>query len=439
MRTPAKPDSEQRTKPNKRRELRGLTALAVKNVKAGPTRRELPDGDPPGLFLIVQSTGKKSWALRYRHLGKARKLTLGGYPAIDLATARRLARAALGKVAMGGDPAGEKMAARNAAKAKAASGGLGPTSPFAEVRDAYLAKLKQTGGAKGKPLRDGTLKQAKRLLTKEFAAWDRKPVGDISHRDVQQVLDRIMERGKGVTANRSATHLKAMLRWCVERSVIESAPTDRIKRPMRDEVPRDRVLDASELCQLWRACAQLPRRYADVLRLLVLTGQRKSEIAGMRWEEVNRDRLILPASRTKNARRHELPLSRQAAAILEDLPRIHGGYVFPTADGDSPVAGFSRIKAALDRLLPGWPHWTLHDIRRSVASGMAGIRDKDRRNIIPIVVIERVLNHVSGTFKGIVGVYQRHDFLDEMRDALQSWADYVENLSANVISLPARA
>jgi integrase len=152
------------------------------------------------------------------------------------------------------------------------------------------------------------------------------------------------------------------------------------------------------------------------VQLLILTGQRRSEVADMMWSEIDGQTWTLPRERTKNDRRHDVPLSHQAMATIERLPRIGDRYLF-TLSGTKPYKGF-RGK---DQLRTGISAWTLHDLRRTAASGMAKLG-------VSLVVIEKVLNHVSGSLAGIVGVYQRHEYAQEQRAALQLWADHVEGL-----------
>jgi integrase len=193
------------------------------------------------------------------------------------------------------------------------------------------------------------------------------------------------------------------------------------------------VLDDGEVAALWQACGEEGTTGASV-RLLLLTGGRRGEVFGMRWSEIDAAELLwkLPRERVKNGVAHVVPLATQAWAIVASQPRFAGcDFVF-TGDGCRAVGGHSRLKRDLDERTSFARPWTLHDLRRSVASGM-------QRLGVRVEVIEQVLNHRSGAFRGIVGVYQRHDYLDERRVALQRWADHVEQLvggkPAKVIAL----
>jgi integrase len=196
-------------------------------------------------------------------------------------------------------------------------------------------------------------------------------------------------------------------------------------KPPTAERARDRVLSDEELRLVWQAADKLGGAFAPLVKLLALTGQRRDEVARMRWEEVGIENRLwtLPAERTKNNQPHEVPLSNAALAILEKVPRVkESPFVLTTNGGASPASGYSKNKRRLDALLPlDMPPWRLHDLRRTCASGMARLG-------INLPVIEKVLNHASGSFAGIVGVYQRHSFADEKRAALEAWGRHVEGL-----------
>ncbi len=179
---------------------------------------------------------------------------------------------------------------------------------------------------------------------------------------------------------------------------------------------------------VWNAAEGDGWPFGPLVKLLVLTGQRLSEVGGMHWQEVDLEHrmLVLPPERVKNGERHEVPLSDAAVKIIEALPHMTKGFVFTTTR-DTAVSGFSRakdrldaaVKASLTKGAKSPEHWTFHDLRRTMASGMARLG-------IQLPVIEKVLNHSSGSFRGIVGVYQRHSFAEEKRTALAAWASHVE-------------
>ena len=398
-----------------------LTKTALDNLKPGAKRREVPDGHTRGLYFVLQPSGKASWAVRYRIAGRNRKLTIGPHPAIDLKAARELARNGLAKIAAGDDPAAEKQIKRAAARTPADD--LVETAVEQFIRR-HIKTLKSA-------------REAERLLRREIIApWKGKRLSDITRRDVHKLLDAILDRPAPTLANRVRTHLKRFFGWALERDLVQSSPVDQV-RPPSVERPRDRVLDDGELKRLWAETEALRAPFGSVLKLLILTGQRLGEVGGMRWSELDLPARLwsLPKERVKNGRAHTVPLSPQALAIIEATPRIAGcDYVF-TTNGRRAVVGFSKIKRLLDTRCPtDMPKWRLHDVRRSTATGLARIG-------IDIVVVEKVLNHASGAFRGVVGTYQRHGFDDERRVALDRWGRHVEALAAgteeNVVELAA--
>ena len=185
------------------------------------------------------------------------------------------------------------------------------------------------------------------------------------------------------------------------------------------ETSRDRVLSDIEVRHLWRACEQTGYPYGPMVQLLLLTGARRTEVAAMRWIELDLDRREwnIPAERTKNGEAHSVPLTQAARDIIRKVPRISGNdCVFAANNGYARSC--ARAKSDIDALMPECPRWTFHDLRRTLVSGMARLG-------IPLHVIEKVVNHTSGTFAGVVSVYQRHSFSDEKRQALERWAQHV--------------
>jgi integrase len=387
---------------------RGLTAKAVENARPGASRREIPDGGCQGLYLIIQPSGAKSWAVRYRHSNKTRKLTLPGLP--SLGEARKAAVAALDDVARGIDPATKSRDQRAAiAQAEAERG-----------RDTFEALAKQFMELHAaRKTREATQAHYQRMLIGIAApAWRGRTVHEIRRRDIVELLDDVAST-RPILANRTAAVLSVFFRWCLARDIIETSPCAGIRRPA-PEFARDRVLSDDEIRDLWRVCDTLGDRIGPFVKVLLLTGQRRSEVAGMRLSEIDGDVWTLPAERVKNKRLHAVPLSSQVVKIIEAIETV-GDCVFTDnirkrIDGD-----FSRWKRKIDALMKPTPHWTFHDLRRTTASGMAKLG-------IEIPVIEKCLNHAGGVFAGIVGTYQRHEYASEKRIALQRWADHIDEL-----------
>ncbi len=391
-----------------------LTVRALENIKSGDARKEIADGLMRGLFFVLQPTGKASWAVRYRFARQTRKLTLGTYPAIDLKTARELASRALVKVASGEDPAAKKQAAKKTERPSA------DRDLVEKVVNSFIERY-------AKPNTRSWV-ETERMLKKDIVgAWKGRHLSEISRADVHELLDSIIDRGAPIAANRILAALRRMCAWSVERDIIKVSPCDDVKAPSAAK-SRERILSDDELREVWQACHKIGWPFGPLVQLLILTGQRRDEVAEMQWSEIELQAKTwtLPRERAKNDVEHVVPLSAKALEVLHGLPRIasKAGYVF-TTNGTTPVSGFARAKERLDQALaavsPDMPHWVIHDLRRTFASGAARLGTK-------LEVIEKVLNHVSGSFSGIVGVYQRYSFADEKREALEAWGQFVHQL-----------
>jgi integrase len=268
-------------------------------------------------------------------------------------------------------------------------------------------------------------------------AWHGRRLSQIGKSDIHELLDRIVDRGAPVQANRTLAWLKGLSNWAIGRGLIEVSPCAGVKAPAV-EAARDRVLNDKELRAVWQAADALEWYYRGLVQLVLLTGQRRNEVAELRWSELDIENKlwILPAARAKNSVEHAIPLSDLAVEILRALPRVgNSDYVF-TISGRTPIRAHYIIKRRLDSLMaPDTPPWVLHDIRRTVASGMARLG-------VNLPVVEKLLNHVGGSFSGVAGVYQRHSFADEKRAAMTAWARHVEVLvtgetAANIVPIRA--
>jgi integrase len=392
-----------------------LTAKTVENLKAADTRREIPDQGCTGLYAIIQPSGRKGWAVRYRFGGKTRKLTLR--PTLTLGEAREVAKKALREVEQGKDPATlkfEAQAAQEKATADRARDTIDALAPQFVERHAK------------KHTRPNSWRQALHVFNHiVLPAWRGRSIHDIRRRDIIELVEGVAERHP-VMGNRALAHLSKFFNWCLEREVITASPCAGIKPPAKEQA-RERVLDDDEIKRLWLGCEAIGGPTSLCMQLLLLTGQRREEIARLKWSEVKGDTLELPMPRMKGKQTHLVPLSRQAAAIIASLPQI-GDYLF----GTSPVSHFSRIKRELDEHMGETPPWVIHDLRRTAASQMAKLG-------VSVPVIEKVIGHRSGVFRGIVGVYQKYDFAAEKRAALQRWAEHIDTLvtgrQAKVVTL----
>jgi integrase len=382
-----------------------LTPKSIENMKAGSARREIPDAGCRGLYLVVQPvTGRRSFAVRYRFHGTPKKLTLGSWPALQLAAARKVATDALHELAQGRDPAALKFDAEAAAERAAAERAADTVDHWAKHFLERYAK---------KRTRPNSWQQAEHVFGNiVLPAWSGRIIHDIQRRDVRELVEAVAE-DRPVMANRALAHLSKFFNWLCEQDVIVASPCAGVKPPAKEQA-RDRVLSDDEIRALWKALDALGGRGGAAVKVMLLTGQRRGEVIGMSRPEIRGDVWSLAPSRTKNKRPHELPLSAQVLAIIDGLPATSGDLIFATNR-----TSLFHAKTAIDTQMKPTSPWVLHDLRRTAASGMArlGIR---------LPVIKKCLNHASGSFRGIVGVYQRHDFAAEKRDALQRWANHVD-------------
>ena len=413
---------------------RALTTKAIESEKPGNNRREIPDPALSGLYLVVQPSGVKSWALRYRYASKPKKLTLGRWPLMGLADARATASVALEAIEHGDDPSATKRTAKAARLEVQLSN-----------RDKIKTLVEQFGIRHLSTLKSG--ETVKRELNRHVVViWGDRDIHDIAKRDVIDLLDGIADSGRIVTANRVRAYLNKFLGWCVERDILEVSPAMGVK-PVAKEKSRERVLTDEEIKWFWAACTKEGQPWGHLGKMLLLTGQRLGEVVNMTDSEVDGDVWRMASDRTKNGRAHDVPLSEAAREALSTVTRINGkaGYIFTTR-GTSALKGYHKGRNYIANTMLEIaneqsgdaieiPHWTFHDLRRTAATTMARIG-------IPVRVTEAVLNHVSGTGGGIVGVYQRHDYADEKRYALESWARFLTELidgkADNILRLEAR-
>jgi integrase len=423
-----------------------LTPLAVEKLSGGAKRREIADAGMPGLYLVVQPkpSAAKSWAVRYRYGGRTRKLTVGLYPAVDLVKARDRARDALEALDRGLDPAIEKLAAKSRQHAPSADHdafgvlirqffhrhAIPNTRSWRETARLLGLKIDAEQSKPGKP------PVFKNVPGRIVARWADRLVPSIRRRDIIELLDESRERGATTTANRELAALSKFFAWCLEREIITTSPAVGIRKPA-PERSRDRVLSNEELRVIWRAAELEGYPFGEIVRLLLLTGQRRLEVAGASWPEfdLGARTWIIPRERVKNNRDHLVPLSNAACGILEKMPRFVGGAFLFGLGGRTAFTGYSKGKGRLLKHIAKLNgreddesdsdvavDWTLHDIRRTVATRMGEL------GVLPHVV-EAVLNHVSGSKAGVAGTYNRALYEPEKRDALERWATHIDCLT----------
>ena len=261
------------------------------------------------------------------------------------------------------------------------------------------------------------------MLRKHFvSAWGKRDVRDVTQRQVLDVLKHLVETDRPSEANHAAGVIKTLFGWCCDGGLLAINPCERLKKPAK-KMSRERVLVRDELKAVWRSFDADGYPFGTMGKLLLLTGQRRGEVVGMRWSELDEEARAwtIPAARSKNGRTHVVPLSDAAMRTLQAIPRLSSDCLFPARGNDeNTVSGFTRAKLRFDRV-SGVDGWTFHDLRRTVATGMAEI------GVTPHV-IERILNHVSGSFAGVAGIYNRFQYLPEMRQALETWAHHIESI-----------
>jgi integrase len=386
------------------------------------------DAEVKGFGLKVTPLGRKVYVLQYRMGGRkspTRRYTIAEHGDLTADQARDEAIRLRGRIRTGIDPQSEK-------KARPQS------RTFAETADGYLRHVEKT-------LRPSSAREWRRIIERDAKpAWGDRAIDAITRRDVRDLVEGVSGRGAEVQANRVLARLKTLFNWAVQQDVIATSPAAGLKPPAK-EVERDRVLSDEEIRWFRVGCDQLGWPFGPLFKLLLLTAQRRDEVASMEWSHLSQDgkTWTMPREKSKNDRAHEVQLSPLAAGALQSLPRVSETLVF-TTNGARPVSGFSGAKAALDRLMeaerrkqlglpddapPAIPGWTLHDLRRTAATGMARLN-------IPPHVVDKILNHVSGSIRGVAAIYNRHSYLDERRAALDAWANRLDALMAdNVVPL----
>lgn len=388
---------------------KNLTARFVESVQV-ETRTDFWDDGVRGLVLRVSPTGVKSWTVVYTREsdGSKQRVTLGKFPAIDLEKARGKALKVLGAIVDGKDPASDKRARREAMTVE-------------ELGKLYVEKYAKRNKK--------TWAEDERLLKVEVypEIGDMKALA-VKRRDLLDIIEAKADAGYLAQSNQILAVIRKMFNWAVDSDYLESSPATGIK-PRGKLVRRDRVLADDEVRTIWQAlpAAALRPATADIFRLLFLTGQRSGEVAGMRRSEIDIERATwtIPGSRSKNGLTHLIPLSDAALAIVQvrlDKAGEESDAPLFTRIGE-PIESNAVSQAARLKLQVTGEPWTPHDIRRTVATGMAGL------GIAPHI-IEAVLNHISGFRAGVAGVYNRNQYEPEKRRAIDIWADHLDAIIA---------
>ena len=402
-------------------DTKSLTTMAVKRMRPPSTgRRETYDAKVPGLFLRVTMTGKKSWGLDFRFKGKRERLMLGSYPVVELDDARTAAMDALKAVRNDRNPAAEKRASKQA-------------QPSAETVRAVAALFVERYAKRN----NRSWRETERIFKMYVVpVWKDRLLADIRRPDLINLLDGVEDNNGPVMSDAVLAQVRKLFNWALDRGIIEATPIARVQRRTKSkERARKRWLDKSEIRAVWSAADQAGHPFGPFVKMLLLTGQRRSEVANMRWDEINNGVWTIPATKTKNKQEHEVPLPLAAIQLLGGIPST-GDYVFMSgrSKAGNPISGFSKAKAALDAhiLNSGEPleKWGFHDLRRSVRTHMSRLN-------VASAIAERVLNHAP---QGVEAVYDRHGYLDEKRMALEAWSSSLtlilsDEPSGNIVEL----
>jgi integrase len=341
-----------------------------------------------------------------RARGRVRRVTLGVHPSLGISDARTRARLLIEQGQNGIDPVEVR-----AAKARHEDDQRRNTVASAVAQYVTLYAQRRQ--------RSWRITQ-RRLEMYLVETMGERPVSTITRADIVRAIDVVQAKGFAIGANRTLANFKTFFRWCVERGLLERSPAELVRAPSI-EVSRDRVLSDEELRAVWKATLTYAGPYGQIVRLLLLTAQRREEVAGLRWDELDlKSRSwTLRANRTKSGRLHVVPLSEAAMFGVCSVPRVgpllFGSQADPT--GDRTFSCWNQAKLRLDKA-SGVSDWRLHDLRRTAATGMA------RLGISP-PVIERVLNHAVTSAGPLAAVYQRYDYAKEKREALEVWASEV--------------
>jgi integrase len=417
-----------------KKRLTDRTLQALKPATSKRRHYDLMDDLVQGFGVRVNDKGRRTFILIARYPGSSHptRRALGQYEnGMTLESARKKAGEWRQLLADGVDPQVDmQRKVREEARSR--------TDSFTTVAEAYIDHIKR---AKHRSARD-----VERCLDREFTSqWAKKPIREIERRDVIEVLDAIVKRGSPSSAHNALAYLRSMFNWACDRYDLDTSPCDRIKpkRVIGTKPVRQRVLTDDELRAFWAATGDTGYPFGPLLRLLLLTGQRRDEVAGARWREIDLKQKVwtIPEERFKSGVSHQVPLVPDVIAILETLPKGFD-HVFSTTLGRKPVSGYSKAKKLLDKAMldelkktdpkATLARWTFHDLRRTCRTHLSALR-------VPDTVAEMVIGHGR---RGLQRIYDQHSFASEMREALTLWAgrlrDIVQPAPANVVKLKAR-
>jgi integrase len=380
-----------------------LSDAFLKGSRIGSTASQIDYWDTltPGFGVRVGLGGRKSFQVMTRVDGRVRRFTLKPpYPVLSLAEARERAAKIIKDAQLGLDPAAAKAEEKRAALKLR-------RNTFAAVAADFMEDF-----AKNHRTRD---EMQRKINVELLPQWGDRPITSITRADVKALL-REKARIGPVAANRLLALISKIFTWALDEEIIQASPAVRLPRYCKEQ-ERERSLSADEIRAVWEAFGQLGYPFGDVFKMLLVTGQRRGEVADMQWSEIDREGWRLPGARAKSSQGHLVPLSSLAREILGSVPRL-GDHIF-VARGDKPLQGWSKAKARADKLSAIAP-WRIHDLRRTMATHMRSL-GVDR------LVVSKVLNHAES---GITRVYDRYAADPEKAAAMERWAQRLREIIA---------
>jgi integrase len=381
-----------------------LTKRLIDGLQAGPKDFICWDTELRGFGCKVTPAGKKVFIVQYRFGGRGsrvRKYTIGPYGVVTLKKAQEQAIRVLAEKTHGVDPQAEKSAQRKRLSSDYVA------DQFERFCKMHASKTR-------------TEQEVRRIFRHDVLPHiGNRTVHTIKKRELVEILNTVQGRGAGIMANRVLAAMRKFFNWLVSQAILEASPCAGIGAPTAER-SRDRVLTDDELGRVLKAAQLLDYPFGVIVQLLAHTGQRREEVAGMRWSELDLKKQLwtLPGARTKNKRMHDVALTPQVVELIKGCPPV--GHFVASLSADRTFEGWSNSKATLDQKAQVGG-WRLHDLRRTMVTYMA-------RAGVAQHVSDRILNHKSGVISSVAAVYQQHDFASERREALLRWSDHLAEL-----------
>jgi integrase len=385
---------------------------ALRKAKERKTSVMAWDSKLKGFGLRAAPTGRVSWLVQKwqgGRQGRARRIVIGHHPPMELEAARREAGIKIGEHFQGVDLVSAKQEKRRAKLKELQSPRL------EEVAKSYLK-------AKKNKRSQGYQKQLEAMFDNVFLPYfgKDKRINEITKADIKAHLDSKLHREKQGIARYHFSVLSTFFQWCCIQEYIASSPVETIAKPEALK-PRNRALTKEEIKAFWLATGEMKYPWCPLYRLLLLTAQRREEVGCMEWKEIEGETWIIPPHKTKNGKEHIVSLSTQSLEVIKSIPKQESRYLF-TRTLKTPTSGYSKAKLDLDALMPeGTPSWVVHDLRRTAKTGFASLG-------VPKEVSEKILNHVSNSSSDLEAIYNRYEYLEERKEALEKWGNYITEL-----------